>query len=448
MIELFIGLGIIGIGLAIVSWLLLAEKRKTEKLLAKDPAQEAPKTNPTTPDQLLHRLGMGNAPQEKPVKKKMSHFNLTTLFNKKKEAEVIQPSPRQKISLITPTPQKFGTAGLKLNAEPLATKESAQEIKNEEEMNIDQTQLKIKYEKLEHLLNEKNEIIDRNEKALAHEIKNRKEFNKVKDLLEKEVHDRKDHIRKLQIEVTSAQTEAQAYLKRVNQLEEKVKKVEKTVLEKGEELAASQKETSLETSRIAELTQEIQEKDRKIDALVKKLQPPHPSAAAVATVIEKSAPEAQIFPTEHPTENSKTSATIAPTPVSEKTPLTGPTLQETKPVETLQKITDIPTPTPDSNSKKIEPIKEILKALETSGSDIQKNLPELILPDPTNTAQSSETDPNSKNNENEKLKQTQQPFLKLLPDVTKQNDNTVANKQDLSKGSETNQESKSDKPLP
>jgi len=94
-----------------------------------------------------------------------------------------------------------------------------------------------KYKKLETLFAEKSGELEKSEKSLESEIKNRKEFNKVKDALEKELKDRKDKIHQIQLELTAAQTEAENQKKKVAQLEEKTKTLENEIKNKEHETA-------------------------------------------------------------------------------------------------------------------------------------------------------------------------------------------------------------------
>lgn len=94
-----------------------------------------------------------------------------------------------------------------------------------------------KYERLDKLFNEKSAALAKSEESLRNELNNRKEFNKVKDILEKELKDHKDKARNIQVELTAAMAESEGYKKRITQMEEKVAKLEKTVMGKEHEAA-------------------------------------------------------------------------------------------------------------------------------------------------------------------------------------------------------------------
>ena len=163
-------------------------------------------------------------------------------------------------------------------------KESELLIKYEETA-AEYQDLQLKYEKLSSLLNEKIGLADKHEKSLNHELKNRKEFNKVKDILEKELKDHRDKAKDLQASLTTAQTEVQSHLKRITQLEENINKLEKNIMAKDEEIITAQGEIQSERARAAELITQLQkneeilrEKDKKIENLVERLRT-HPLPA-------------------------------------------------------------------------------------------------------------------------------------------------------------------------
>ncbi len=89
---------------------------------------------------------------------------------------------------------------------------------------------KGKYQRLDRLFNEKSAALEKSEESLQNELNNRKEFNKVKDILEKELKDHKDKASNIQVELTVARAETEGYKKRISQLEEKITKLEKTVV--------------------------------------------------------------------------------------------------------------------------------------------------------------------------------------------------------------------------
>lgn len=136
----------------------------------------------------------------------------------------------------------LGTAGITTTPpevshekKTLSTKEE-EDIGKEIELSAELSELKKKYDKLEALFSEKNTEYEKAKESLDNELGNRKEFNKVKDLLEKELKESKDRTRNTQGELNNARTENENQKKRVAQLEEKTGKLEKGLLEKEDKI--------------------------------------------------------------------------------------------------------------------------------------------------------------------------------------------------------------------
>ena len=137
---------------------------------------------------------------------------------------------------------KEGTASLKIT--PIETPNIKPSLSNEDEKNIEEeitfatelSELKEKHQRLDKLFIERTQEYEKNKSALDSELRNRKEFNKVRDLLEKELSDTKDRLRKTQAEAASTKMETENYKKRIHQLEEKATKLEKEILAKEKEI--------------------------------------------------------------------------------------------------------------------------------------------------------------------------------------------------------------------
>jgi len=133
---------------------------------------------------------------------------------------------------------------LELIQEPFMAKSPAVEIKNPESSSLAEIALKeteileltSKYERLESLFKEKGEELDKKEKALLIEIKTRKDFNKVKDILEKEIKDIKEDSHKLELELGASRAETEGFKKRITQLEEKIKQKEDDIKSKEQKI--------------------------------------------------------------------------------------------------------------------------------------------------------------------------------------------------------------------
>jgi len=138
-------------------------------------------------------------------------------------------------SLDTPeTALASGTAALRLDNVPSNQAIDAEielSIKNEE-LEKERSALQEKYQKIESLLTEKTGELEKIQKELEHERQHRTEFNKVKDLLEKELKDAKDNAKQIETELRSVKGEHQVSNNRIIQLEEKIKNIEKASFEK------------------------------------------------------------------------------------------------------------------------------------------------------------------------------------------------------------------------
>jgi len=105
-------------------------------------------------------------------------------------------------------------------------------------LTADLSDLKVKYDKLENMFNEKSVEFEKTKESLDSELKNRKDFNKVKDILEKELKDSKDKARSTQAHLSEAQSEADSHKKRTEQLDEKAANLEKDLLKKEDKISA------------------------------------------------------------------------------------------------------------------------------------------------------------------------------------------------------------------
>ena len=270
----YIGLAVVALGLGTVGWLLYTDHNNDQKNSSTvvPSANLSPKIRETTA-QLLNRVGLGdeNHAKESPQGDKRKIF-LTTFFNslpflKKPSEEVVETFEPSALS----TPKAAATP----IHQPSSVNDAAiGQIAPIKEANTDfqawqSTQFKEKLDKLEALLNEKNQTLEKAERELASELKNRKEFNKVKDALEKELKDSRVRARDLQIELTSTQTESAGFKNRVNQLELKVTNLQKTV---------------------TELEHSIHDKDEKIQDLTKKLQTSAEALKVISETKSRSSP--------------------------------------------------------------------------------------------------------------------------------------------------------------
>lgn len=171
---------------------------------------------------------------------------------------------------------------------------AAEEKKIEQEIDLAAKieEWKGKYERLDKIFNEKSAALAKSEESLQNELSNRKEFNKLKDMLEKELREAKDKARSVQVELNAAKTDAEGSKKRIAQLEEKITKMEKAILGKDDEIADLAKRLQA-AARIPPVTAAAPESEVKA-------QPPQPPAAPVSSNDSSEPVEApsQITPVE------------------------------------------------------------------------------------------------------------------------------------------------------
>lgn len=254
-----------------------------KKQQPQEPSAEGQPKESVTSAAILKKLGLG----EEALKPSSESKTITipkifgTLQRKifKEQPQVMQQPSLPPIN--SPTPST-GTAALRLDTRSFSDKNSVETESDlalrHDELEKKHSELIEKYQKLDALFQEKSQDLEKSEKALSNEVKHRKDFNKVKDLLEKELKDSKDKCRELEVQLTAAQTEGNSYLKRVNQLEENIKTLEKNILAKEEEIKEAQGQIQLRQKKIGELEEKIQgqekliqEKNLKINAVVDQL---------------------------------------------------------------------------------------------------------------------------------------------------------------------------------
>ena len=88
-----------------------------------------------------------------------------------------------------------------------------------------------KYEKIEILFFEKSTMLEKLEKSFANEIKNRKEFNLLRDILEEQIEKTKERNRQLQAELISLRNENEEYRTKIIQLENQILENHKIIQE-------------------------------------------------------------------------------------------------------------------------------------------------------------------------------------------------------------------------
>ena len=97
-------------------------------------------------------------------------------------------------------------------------------------------ELKEKYLRLETIFKEKSSELEKKEASLANELRIRKDFNKVKDILEKELKEVKEKNHKTSVEMSSAKQEISNQKHRLEQLEERLERRNKDINERDNKI--------------------------------------------------------------------------------------------------------------------------------------------------------------------------------------------------------------------
>ncbi len=215
-------------------------------------------------------LGETPRPPKKEDKEKGGNF-LVKIFSKKKTSEEIEEyndelsetlRRQMGINKTKESASKFfdsggatGTEAMKIPSPNDSLAKTGvlsvdEEKKIEKEINssLELSDLKLKFHRTDKLLKERTDEVEDLKQNLDNEIKNRKEFNKVKDLLEKELAETKDKSRKAHNELMSTQAESESQKKRIAQFEDKVKALEKQIYDKEKEIEELSKKLNHQAS--------------------------------------------------------------------------------------------------------------------------------------------------------------------------------------------------------
>lgn len=258
---------------------------------------------------------------------------LVAKFKKeKKETTVTVPLP----SVTDFVERSFVVYQDKSEADPAASQvvlSAAEEKKIEQEIDLAAQiqEWKEKYERLDNLFNEKSAALEKSEESLNTELNTRKEFNKLKDILEKELREAKDKARNIQGELNAARTEAEGSRKRIAQLEDKAEKMEKVILERDDEISA-------------------------LNKVNKRLQ----AAASVPVVAAASEPAAPTEPPADPAipETSAAPVAVVPAEPPPASPLEKPELEQGKEAGEPKQSSDPALPEANSQGPQDKPASE------------------------------------------------------------------------------------------
>jgi len=223
----------------ILSKIKLKKKTAVEGL---EPDEESPSKGKSLINNLLGKLKLGKKKklEDEDIPQATSFPSLKEKLNQISRTKAQEPAEKDTIPLLKD--KQMGTASLHTSASahqkeasPALSKDEESDIEKEVESATQLTELKQKYEKLDQILGEKSSELDKTKHSYDSEISHRKDFNKIKDLLEKELKEVKDRVKAVRSELTNTKVENENAQKRIKQLEEKATKLEKEILAKEEE---------------------------------------------------------------------------------------------------------------------------------------------------------------------------------------------------------------------
>lgn len=330
-------LAVVFLGFGAVCWLFFRELKKSQShlppQLKEQPKKEQPKDERNIPS-LLARLGL-DAKESTVEPINLTH--LKTLEQVPLKSSTRLPKETQK------TESPFN---------PSPTTSPLKESLDLETNTISNLELQEKIKKLESQLKERNEEIDKKDTALSHELKEKKEFNKAKDDLEKQIKDLKEALHKSNLEVGAAKLEGENYRKKIQILEEKLRLKEKEVLEKEKLISEKDQQISDKERQVADLTKRLEMAilTPKIDALP----PQQPKPGTTETQAQRPQPvtnhavvESTLRPSDPPVPESSPKEPMVKKPMAIE-PSTSPEPPGLDAVPTV-------TPTPTDGSENIKP---------------------------------------------------------------------------------------------
>ena len=221
-------INILGVGVA--AFIVVRSEKKEKELAAKSKGPEA-----VTPLSVLQNVGL----------------SLNESGQKILSEEMIPLPPQEDV------PQKS-----------IISVEEEEILDREIEVAAELSTLKEKHERLERLFNEKQLELEAVDNNLKSEVKNRKEFNRVKDILEKELRDVRDRSHELSNKTKEAEARSENLTRRIEQLEKKLTATEKELLVKEDEVKKLLNDIIQQQKIIDEANEKIKHKDEKIAVLV------------------------------------------------------------------------------------------------------------------------------------------------------------------------------------
>ncbi|MDP8212010.1 MAG: hypothetical protein P9X22_01805 [Candidatus Zapsychrus exili] len=172
------------------------------------------------------------SPEQVETTNKSSLLNFLS-FGKKKE-DIVEPLSLTEDSL---EDSDIGTASLMTSpVEELSQSEKIIEEIVQEEVALPEDNTEEKKTKLEELLKEKNAALEELQKALNKEQENRESFDKVKEILQKELIDTREKARKAKKELSLTSDEGDQYAEQIDELQEKANNLERNLEDKDKDI--------------------------------------------------------------------------------------------------------------------------------------------------------------------------------------------------------------------
>lgn len=154
-------------------------------------------------------------------------------------------------------------------SESTLTASEEKEIDLQVETSVKIDELKAKYEKMEKMFEEKQQNLEKITLELENEKKHRKDFNKVKDLLEKELKESKDRYKEMQLDLNQSIKERENLTEKISLLETKAINLEKELATiENPEIIENKSTPAINNNPPNEITENIKPSDQPPEANV------------------------------------------------------------------------------------------------------------------------------------------------------------------------------------
>ena len=145
---------------------------------------------------------------------------------------------------------------------------------HQDELETRLRQLKNKYQKLQLLLEEKEQETKRTRKNLHAAQRERSEYDTITGRLKDEIDQAKEKSRHMKVRLSGVQSDVQSHQRHVNSLEEKIKKIDKLCMQRRAEIKATQENIIKSRKRATELrerlkseVEKLKQKNQKIETI-------------------------------------------------------------------------------------------------------------------------------------------------------------------------------------